>query len=220
MIKRLHPYLWGDFQQFVVMDAGFYSGEFLDLLRWYGFEHISVGGRGNLKVRDGRALKDVKKGERVELESAPDQPLYVSWVDLPRDGKAKRFFVLDTVPGTSRTLTRRHKRRWLIESFFKSAKHDFGLKETRLRSETGIRNWLLLVMLSTSLALWKQCLEAENDWASPRWNLTLNAAAAEMRDAIVPHHVSQRVFATLVRLAARQCHAYTPPRPHKTPDTA
>lgn len=215
LIRRFHPYLWGDFQQFVVMDAGFYSGEFLDLLRWYGFGHISVGGRSNLKLRDGRALKDATKGERVELESAPDRPLYVSWVDLPRDGKTKRFFVLDTVPGTARTLTRRHQRRWLIESFFKAAKHDFGLNETRLRSETGIRNWLFLVMLTTSLALWKQCLEGERAWASPRWSLTLHLAARELRDAIVPHHVIQRMALTLARLATRPCPAAAPPRPHE-----
>jgi len=48
--------------------------------------------------------------------------------------------------------------RWLIESFFGSARHDLGLKEARLRSETGFKNWLLLVMLSASLALWRQCL--------------------------------------------------------------
>lgn len=215
LIKRLHPFLWGDFQQFVVMDSGFYSGEFLDLLRWWGFEHISVGGRSNLKLRDGRTLNHTRKGEQVELDSAPGRSLFVflvrtdaqqaldrSWVDLPRDGKTKRFFVLDTLPGTARTLTRRHKRRWLIESFFKSAKHDFGLKETRLRTETGIKNWLLLVMLSASLALWRQCLAEQTTWASPRWNLTLQDAAREMRDVLLPQQVASRLYAALARLSA------------------
>ena len=213
LIKRLHPFLWGDFKQFVVMNSGFYSGEFLDLLRWWGFEHISVSGRSNLKVKDGRFLRDTKKGEQVELDSAPGRPLYVSWVDLPRDGKTKRFFVLDTVPGTARTLTRRHKRGWLIESFFKSAKHDFGLKETRLRTETGIKNWLFLVMLSASLALWRQCLAEQNEWASPRWNLTLQDAAAQIRDALVPHQVACRLRAALARLPES---THGPSSTHKT----
>lgn len=202
LLQRFHPYQWGDFEQLVLMDAGFYSGEFLDLLRWWGFRHISVGGRSNLRLRDGRRLRETCQGEQIELDSAPGLPLWVSWVDLPRDGTKKRFFVLDTQPGSGRTLVQRHKRRWLIESFFKSAKHDFGLKETRLRTETGILSWLLLVMLSTSLALWAQCLAGMTAWRSPRWNLTLGEAAADLRDFLLPQQVARRLQSALARLRA------------------
>lgn len=209
LLRRFHPYQWGDFEQLVLMDAGFYSGEFLDLLRWWGFVHISVGGRSNLRLRDGRPLRETCKGEQVELDSAPGFPLWVSWVDLARDGKKKRFYVLDTQPGCARTLVKRHKRRWMIESFFKSAKHDFGLKETRLRSETGIHNWLFLVMLSTSLALWAQCLAHMTTGQRPRWNLTLHHAARDIRDFLLPQQVRLRLRAALASLD--DLHANLPP---------
>ena len=32
------------------------------------------------------------------------------------------------------------------------------------------KNRYLLVMLSSSLACWQQCLAQQNTWASPRWN--------------------------------------------------
>lgn len=187
LIKRVHPYLWGDLPQFLVMDSGFYSADALDLLRWWGFEHISIGGRSNLRLADGRQLKEAKRGERVELEGLPGLPLYTSWVELPRDGKKKRFYVLDTQPGTARTLTRRHKRRWLIESFFKSAKHDFGLKETRLRTETGIKNWIFLVWLSISLALYRQFHEGMTAGKRPAWKLTLEEAGHDVMLHLMPN---------------------------------
>ena len=130
------------------------------------------GGRSNLLLSDGRRLKDTKRGECIELDGLPGLPLYVSWVELPRIGKMKRFYVLDTQPGTARTLTRRHKRRWLIESFFKSAKHDFGLKETRLRSEAGIKDWIFFVWLSISMSLYQQFQAGMTDGKHPTWRLT------------------------------------------------
>lgn len=198
----------GDFKQWVLMDAGFYSGEFLGLLRRWGFEPISVGERSNLRLREGRSRREARKGEQLELDSAPGLPLWVNWVDLPRDGTKKRFFVLDTQPGCGRTLVNRHKRRWLIESFFKSAKHDLGLKETRLHSETGIHNWLFLVMLSTSLTLWTQCLAEMTTWQSPRWHLTLHEAARDVRDFLLPQ-VGLRLRAALARV--ERLHANLPP---------
>lgn len=189
LIQRFHPYLWGDMPQFLVMDSGFYSADAVDLLRWWGFEHVSVGGRSNLRLADGRQLKDAKRGECVELDGLPGMPLYVSWVELPRNSKMKRFYVLDTKSGTARTLTNRHKRRWLIESFFKSAKYDFGLKETRLRSETGIKNWLFLVWLSSSLALYQQFMAGMTETKRPAWRLTLAASGEAIRRHLMPHVV-------------------------------
>lgn len=152
LIQRVHPYGWGDLPQFVVMDSSFYSADALDLLRWWGFEHISFGVKRNLRLRDGRRLGDAERGEAVELDTLPGVTLYTSWIELPRQGGKKQFYVLDTQPGTARTLTARHKRRWVIESFFKSAKHDFGLNETRLQPRTGIANWLFLPRLELELA--------------------------------------------------------------------
>ncbi|GGI92964.1 transposase [Deinococcus wulumuqiensis] len=204
LIRRFHPYFWGDLPQFLVMDSGFYSADAMDLLRWWGFKHVSIGGRSNLLLSDGRRLKEARRGERIELSGLPGLPLYVSWVELPHDGKIKRFYVLDTQPGEARTLTRRHKRRWLIESFFKSAKHDFGLKETRLRTETGIENWLFLVWLSIGLALYTQFKAGMTQGQRPAWRLTLGEAAEEVRLTLMPHVIRHLLLAALSRLDAAE----------------
>ena len=204
LIKRFHPYLWGDLPQFLVMDSGFYSADALDLLRWWGFEHISIGGRSNLRLADGRPLSAAQRGERVELEGLPGLFLYVSWVELPRAGKMKRFYVLDTKPGTARTLAKRHKRRWLIESFFKSAKHDFGLKEARLRTETGLQNWIFLVWLSISLALYQQFQAGMTTGKRPAWRVSLAASGQAVRFYLMPHIVRHGLCAELLHLEAEQ----------------
>lgn len=199
LIKRFHPYLWGDLPQFLVMDSGFYSADAMDLLRWWGFNQVSIGGRCNLRLTDGRHLKDAQRGECVTLDGLPECPLYVSWVELPRNGKMKRFYVLDSQPGTARTLTTRHKRRWRIESFFKSAKHDFGLNETRLRTETGIKNWLFLVWLSVSVCLYQQFQVGMTQGKRPAWRLSLGACGTELRHVLMQHLLYQRFLTFLYR---------------------
>ncbi len=74
-------------------------------------------------------------------------------------------------------LARRYRRRWLIESFFKSVKHDFGLKEARLRTQTGIRLWIFLACLAYSFASLARHLS--------RQVITLLEAAACILDSLV-----------------------------------
>ncbi|MEM7735417.1 MAG: transposase [Deinococcota bacterium] len=206
LLSRMHPYHWGGFEHLVVMDAGFYSADVLDLLNWWGFTHVSIGAKANLRLRDGRKLRDAKQAEAVELDSLPGTTFYVAWVTLPRDGKRRRFYTLSTTRATAITLTSRHKRRWLIESFFKSAKHDFGLQETRLRTKQAILNWLLLVWLSTSLALFTQALHDKTKTKSPAWRLTLAQAAESIRDYLMPHWRSLRALISSAKcpLASRR----------------
>ncbi|WP_428194524.1 transposase, partial [Deinococcus saxicola] len=195
---------FGTIKQFVVMDSGFDSADALDLLRHWGFEHVSFGGKSNLRLRDGRQLKDVQCGECIELDSLPGVKLYASWVTLPRAGRLKKFYVLDTLPGLGRTLTRRHKRRWLIESFFKSAKYDFGLNEIRLCSETGTHNWLFLVWLSLTLALFMQGKAGMTTRKHASWAWTLSEAASWARDLLMPHWSALSAQIQLAQLHFRQ----------------
>lgn len=204
LIKRLHPYGWGWIKQFVVMDSGFYSADIVDLLPHWGFEHVSLGGKSNLRLRDGRRLGDVQRGECIELDTLPGVKLYASWFTLPRAGQLKKFYVLDTLPGGGRTLTRRHKRRWLIESFFKSAKYDFGLNEIRLRSETGTHNWLCLVWLSLTLALFMQAKAGMTTGKRPSWVWTLSEAASWVRNVLMPHWTVLTAQIQLARVYFRQ----------------
>ncbi|MEM6431158.1 MAG: transposase, partial [Deinococcota bacterium] len=72
---------------------------------------------------------------------------------------------------------------WLIESFFKSIKHDFGLKEARLRTPDALKLWLFLSCLAYCLATLKRCLSAST--------LTLSAAAQtlleQLTDVVILH---------------------------------
>jgi hypothetical protein len=155
LLQGWSPRFWGGWDVRLLADAGYLSDVFLEKTRAMGFEHVSVGGKSNLKLRDGRRLENCRKGETVELHHLPKFKLWVSYVDLPRkvNGKdvLKRFFVLSTSKGTSRTLLRVHGKRWWIESFFKVVKYDFGLKETRLRSEQGIKAWILMCFLAYAI---------------------------------------------------------------------
>lgn len=138
--------------KWLLIDSGFYSADFMEKAACLGYTNLSIGARDNLVLSDGRRLRDCRQGERIELESHPGKALFVAYIDLPRNNTIKRFFVLCTQKGCAKTLRRRYARRWPIEAFFKSSKYDFGLKETRLRSETGIKRWILMSFLAYSLA--------------------------------------------------------------------
>ncbi len=140
-------------QVVVLADAGFGSTEFIQSCQALGFKRRLVGIRWNRTLADGRQLSELKqRGEQVVLHDLPDPPLWLSWCDVKREGDKKRFYVASTFPAGGAYLARRYRRRWLIESFFKSIKHDFGLKEARLRTEIGIRLWIFLACLAYSFA--------------------------------------------------------------------
>lgn len=137
----------------VLADAGFGSSEFIQGCQALGFKQLLVGMRCNRTLADGRQLSQLKqRGEQVMLHDLCQQPLWLSWCDVKREEGKKRFYVASTFPAGGAYLARRYRRRWLIESFFKSVKHDFGLKEARLRTHTGIRLWIFLACLAYSFA--------------------------------------------------------------------
>ena len=137
----------------VLADAGFGSSEFVQGCQALGFKRLLVGMRCNRQLADGRQLSQLKqRGEQVILHDLPEYPLWLSWCDVRREEGEKRFYVASTFPAGGAYLARRYRRRWLIESFFKSVKHDFGLKEARLRTHTGIRLWIFLACLAYSFA--------------------------------------------------------------------
>jgi IS4 transposase len=118
-------------------------------------------------------------------------PLYLSWCDVKREEGKRRFYehrggphpplwgcyVVATFAAGGAYLARRYRRRWLIEAFFSSVKHDFGLKEARLRTKTGIRMWLFLACLAYSCASLARHLSQQN--------LTLLQAAQRILDILV-----------------------------------
>ena len=141
----------------VLADAGFGSSTFIQGCQALGFERLLVGVRCNRQLADGRQLSQLKqRGEQATLHDLPEHPLWLSWCDVRREEGKRRF--ASTFAAGGAYLARRYRRRWLIESFFKSVKHDsscrlgIGLKKARLRTHTGIRLWIFLVCLAYSFA--------------------------------------------------------------------
>lgn len=134
--------------------------------------------RCNRQLADGRQLSQLKqRGEQVILHDLPMHSLWLSWCDVRREEGKKRFYVASTFAAGRAYLARRYRSRWLIESFFKSIKHDFGLKEARLRTQTGIRLWIFLACLAYSFASLGRHLSQHT--------LTLPEAAAQVFDTLV-----------------------------------
>lgn len=162
----------------IMTDAGFGSSEFIRGCTELGFKRLLLGVRCDRKLRDGRRLEQLeRRGQRVLLHDLSELPLYVSWCDVKRKEGKKRFYVAATFKASGAYLARRYRRRWLIESFFQSVKHDFGLKETRLRTRTGIRLWIFLACLAYSFASLARHLSQQT--------ITLLEAAARILDTLV-----------------------------------
>lgn len=162
----------------VLADAGFGSAEFIQGCCQLGFKRLLVGVRCNRTLDDGCSLDQLKRrGERVILHDLVGLPLWLSWCDVKREQGKKRFYVASTFAASGTYLARRYRRRWLIEAFFNSVKHDFGLKEARLRTKTGIRLWIFLACLAYSLASLARYLSQQP--------ITLLEAAERILDTLV-----------------------------------
>ena len=147
LLAAFPPSIWSS-RIVVLADAGFGSAEFIAGCRDLGFERVLVGIRCNRKLSDGRTIATLKKRGVQHMLHDLDIPLWLSWCEAKRDKGKQRFFVASTFAVGGAYLARRYRRRWMIESFFKSIKHDFGFKEARLRTKTGIRHWIFLARLT------------------------------------------------------------------------
>lgn len=176
LLLAFPPSLWSS-RIVVLADAGFGSAEFISGCQHLGFNRLLVGIRCNRKLSDGRSIDALKKrGEQHNLHDL-DLPLWLSWCDVKRDKGKQRFFVAASFAAGGAYLARRYRKRWLIESFFKSIKHDFGLKEARLRTKVGIRLWVFFACLAFTLASFKRHLSQQA--------LNLLQAAATILDSLI-----------------------------------
>ncbi len=162
LLTQFPAFQWSS-RTVVLADAGFGSAEFIQGCQHLGFERLLVGLRCDRKLSGDRNLTELKqRGKQVTLHDLPDLPLWLSWCDVRREEGKKRFYVVATFPAGGAYLARRYRQRWLIESFFKSVKHDFGLKEARLRTQVGIRLWIFLACLAYSFASLGRHLSKQN----------------------------------------------------------
>ncbi|MEM6349735.1 MAG: hypothetical protein AAF766_03125 [Cyanobacteria bacterium P01_D01_bin.14] len=149
-----------------------------------------VGIRVDRRLGDGRNVKDpygsAKRGCQFRLHYI-DFPLTLSWFWLKRaDGKRELRFVASTHPYSGVYLVRLGRKRWAIEGFFKTAKHQFGLHCFEQGTKLGVYRWLLLSLIAYLLAHWI------DQWAWPpvlNWKETGRLA----REKLLPKVVWQRL---------------------------
>ena len=141
----------------VLADTEFGTIEFLNAVHRRAWRAV-VGVRCNRKLKDGRRLKDLyrhaQRGLLVQLQDL-DYPLTLSWFWLKRaDGKRELRFVASTYPYSGVYLIRLGKKRWAIESFFKTIKHQFGLHCFGQNTKLGVYRWLILSLIAYLLVHW------------------------------------------------------------------
>ncbi|MDQ3398980.1 MAG: hypothetical protein M3511_14670 [Deinococcota bacterium] len=92
----------------------------------------------------------------------------------------RRFYIVATFTASGAWLSRRYRSRWLTESFLR-VKHEFGLKEARLRTQEGMRLWFFFSCFAYSLAALERTLG--EDSSAPR--LTMGEAAQRVSDELL-----------------------------------
>lgn len=138
-------------------DTEFGTIEFLNAVRQRKWRAV-VGVKNSRLLQNGRKLKDLpgntKRGLQVYLKDI-DCPLTISWFWLKRaDNKRELRFVASTHPYAGVYLVRLGRRRWAIDGFFKTAKHQFGLHCFGQSTRIGVYRWLVLSLIAYLLAHW------------------------------------------------------------------
>jgi Transposase DDE domain len=141
----------------VQADTEFGTVEFIGAVRQRQWRAV-VGMKNSRLLQDGRKLKDLpgnaKRGLLIYLHDL-DYPLTVSWFWLKRaDNKRELRFVASTHPYSGVYLVRLGRKRWAIEGFFKTAKHQFGLHCFGQGTKIGVYRWLILSFIAYLLAHW------------------------------------------------------------------
>lgn len=155
LLRTLPSSLTKSFQIYVLGDTSFGTVDLLEQIRGDSFgHHAIVGISKNRTLIDGRKVSEIKtKGQQVYLNNL-SFPVYLSWVWLKRDGKKIQRFVISTKPMKGKTITRWGKRRWQIEGFFKTSKHQFSLHRFGQKTLLGVYRWLVLSLIAYLLAHW------------------------------------------------------------------
>ena len=127
LLSTLPKSLTKRYQVLVLVDTAFGSIDFFKQVRQMKF-HAVAGVRTDRRLAVGGTVSQVKsRGQQVYLEGL-GFPVTLSWYWLERDdGTREQRFVVSTKPFSWAYISRLGKRRWLIEGFFKTAKHRFGL---------------------------------------------------------------------------------------------
>lgn len=182
----------------VQADTEFGTVDFIGAVRKRQWRAV-VGMKSTRTLQDGRALKvlpkQLKRGAQVYLK-ALDYPLTLSWFWLKRAGNQRELrFVVSTHPYSGVYLVRLGRKRWAIEGFFKTAKHQFGLHCFGQGTKLGVYRWLILSFIAYLLAHWVDL------WAWPPvldWKATARLTLQKLLPSVL--------WAQLLRQIRRHTH--------------
>lgn len=153
----------------VQADTEFGTVEFLTAVRKRSWRAVT-GIRCNRTLSDGRTLMQLyrqgKRGQQVYLTGLAF-PLTLSWFWLKRaNGQRELRFIASTYPYSGVYLVRLGRKRWAIESLFKTIKHRFGWDRFGQSTRLGVYRWLILALISYLLAHWMDqgLLPPQLDW--------------------------------------------------------
>lgn len=183
LVRTLPRTLTAHYRVMVLADSGFCGVEFIEGVRRLG-HHAVVGVRRDRRLRGGRGLDQAAiRGEQVFLEGL-EVPVYVAayWLKK-RDGTREKRFVLCTKALSPAHIVRWGRRRWCIESFFKTAKGRFSLNRFAQGTKLGVYRYLLLSMMAYVLAHWGHL--SQGNEGLPRWSV----AARTILEEVLPRTV-------------------------------
>jgi len=183
LLSTLPPGLRQHYEGMVLADAGFGSREFLEGVRRLKL-HALVSVSSSRCLADGRPLQQLHRaGQQVRLRGLSMSLTWGYYYFKGEDGRYRKRHLLCTRRLKASTLRWWGRRRWVIEGFFKVAKHRFGLHRFGQSSPLGVYRWLVLVLIAFILALcgllMQQAAE-EIDWA---------VAAQSIVRLLIPHIV-------------------------------
>ncbi len=195
LLNTIPKILTRNFKIYVLGDTGFGTINLIKKIRGKSFNHHAIVGIAKSRtLKDGRKVSEVKnKGEQVYLNGL-DQPVFLSWVWLERDGKRVKRFVISTKQMKGETIARWGKKRWQIEGFFKTMKYRFSLHRFGQKNLLGVYRWLILSFVAFLLAYWTYLHLDKND----KIDWFINAKSALI--LLFPHILFRALFKQLITL--------------------
>lgn len=169
LLKTLPKTLTEHYEIRVLGDSAFGSIEMLNWVKNKPRTSGIFGIRSDRRTNDERQVSQVlQRGQQVVLEGL-NFPVTLSWYWLKKDdGSREKRFVISTKPLSGIYITILGRRRWHIESFFKTMKHRFGLARFGQSTLLGVYRWLVLSFIAYFLAhfayLWSGTTTLP-DWA-------------------------------------------------------
>ena len=153
----------------ILVDTAFGSVEFLQGVRKLKY-HVIAGIACTRKLTDGRRVAQLhKRGQQLRLVGLKF-PVSVSWYYFKRDdGKYEKRFVVSTKTLKASTISWWGKRRWLLEGWFKTDMHRFGLHRFGQGTLLGVYRWLILSLISYILAHWAYLSTTSTSKNLPDW---------------------------------------------------